>query len=203
MELLTIIDILKDNIENTTLLEVVAVVFGLMSVWFAKQEKILVYPTGIVSVLVYVYICFFAKLYADMGINAFYFVMSIYGWYNWSRIDKDDNKTPITKNTLLQNIYNIIAAVGFFFILYYVLKNYTDSDVPIWDAVTTAIFIISMWLMALKRLENWTFWIVGNLISIPLYAYKGLVLTSFQYSVFLAIAIAGYISWNRALKQKL
>lgn len=202
MEVLTIIDVLKDNIQNTTLLEVVAVVFGLMSVWFAKQEKILVYPTGIINVLIYVYICFFAKLYADMGINAFYFIMSIYGWYNWSRTDANNNKTPISRNTLRQNFYHIIATVVFFFILFFVLTNFTDSDVPFWDSVTTAIFIIGMWLMALKKIENWIAWIIGNAISIPLYAYKGLVLTSFQYSVFLALAIAGYISWNRTLKQK-
>lgn len=201
MELLSIIDLLKENIQNTTLLEVVAVAFGLMSVWFAKQEKILVYPTGIINVLIYVYICYFAKLYADMGINAFYFIMSVYGWYNWSKVYKNNTKTAISKNTLKQNIYYIIATIGFFFILFYILSNFTDSDVPVWDSITTAIFIIGMWLMALKKLENWIAWIIGNAISIPLYAYKGLVLTSFQYSVFLALAIAGYIAWIKTLKQ--
>jgi len=200
MDIVTIFDLLKDNISNTTLIEIIAVVFGLLSVWFAKQEKILVYPTGIISVLIYVYICFGAKLYADMGINAFYFVMSVYGWYNWTRKDREKNSISISSNSLFENLLNILAAVVFFFILYFILDNYTDSDVPLWDSVTTAIFIIGMWLMALKRIENWIAWIIGDIISIPLYFYKGLVLTSFQYTVFLILAIAGYIAWRNALK---
>jgi len=202
MILLNIFDTLYQNLLDSTWLEAIAVGFGLMSVWFAKKENILVFPTGIVSVLIYVYICFFAKLYADMGINFFYFVMSVYGWYNWSR--KDENKTviPISWLTKMELIISIGAFVLFFLVLSYVLKKYTDSNVPYWDSLTTAIFLVAMWMMAQKKIENWLAWIAGNLLSIPLYAYKGLILTSFQYFVFLLLAIAGFIEWRQKLRKE-
>lgn len=195
-------DLFYQNILNASWLEAAAVFFGLLSVWFAKKENLLVYPTGIISVLIYVYICFFAGLYADMGINFFFFIMSVYGWYNWTRKDQADNFIPITKNSVGQHFLSIAGAIAFFFVLQFVLKNYTDSTVPNWDSLTTAIFIIGMWLMALKKIENWIFWIVGDVISIPLYFHKGLVLTSFQFTVFLVIAILGYLEWRKKLNER-
>lgn len=91
--------------------------------------------------------------------------------------------------------------IFFFLILSYVLKNHTDSNVPIWDSLTTSIFIVGMWLMAIKKVKNWIAWIIGDIISIPLYFYKGLVFTSFQFTVFLIIAILGYIEWKKQLKE--
>jgi nicotinamide mononucleotide transporter len=197
---LTIFQTLYDNIQESTWLEGTAVLFGLLSVWFAKKENILVFPTGIISVLIYVYICLNVKLYADMAINAFYFVMSVYGWYKWSRKGLDDKVRPISGANRWEWIISIAGSAMLFFLIGYVLKNYTDSNVPYWDALTTAIFIIGMWLMAWKKIENWIFWIIGDLISIPLYAYKGLVLTSFQFTVFLILAISGYLEWRSKLK---
>ena len=194
-----VFDVFYQNILNSTWLEAVAVLFGLLSVWFAKKENLLVYPTGIISVLIYVYICFFAGLYADMGINFFFFIMSVYGWYKWTRKDQADHFIPISKNTFGQHVLSIVGAIAFFFVLQFVLKNYTDSTVPNWDSATTSIFIIGMWLMALKKIENWIFWIIGDVISIPLYFHKGLVLTSFQFTVFLVIAILGYLEWRKKL----
>jgi nicotinamide mononucleotide transporter len=194
-------DLFYQNLINTTWLEGIAVLFGLLSVWFAKKENILVYPTGIISVLIYVYICFFAGLYADMGINGFYFIMSVYGWYKWTHKDQGEQSLPITKNSVNQHVISVIATVVFFFILQFVLTKYTDSTVPNWDSATTAIFIVGMWLMALKKIENWIFWIIGDLISIPLYFHKGLMLTSFQFAVFLVIAILGYLEWRKKLNE--
>lgn len=194
-------EVFYQNVLSTTLLEAIAVLFGLLSVWYAKKENILVYPTGIISVLIYIYICLNYGLYADMGINGFYFVMSVYGWYYWSR-KKDGDTTPISANIPIQHVMSIVGTVVFFFILRYVLINYTDSTVPVWDSATTAIFLVGMWLMALKKIENWIFWIVGNLISIPLYFHKGLALTSFQFTVFLLIAISGYLEWRKKLKEQ-
>jgi nicotinamide mononucleotide transporter len=191
---------LTQNLLDTTWIEIVAVAFGLLSVWFAKKENILVYPTGIINVLVYVYLCYFAGLYADMGINAFYFIMSVYGWYNWSRKVDTSHHVPISKATRSQLIISLVAFVVFFLLLWYVLARFTDSVVPVWDSFTTSIFIISMWLMALKKIENWLGWIIGDALVIPLFAYKGLVFTSFQYIVFLALAISGYLEWRKKLK---
>jgi nicotinamide mononucleotide transporter len=194
-------NIFFQNIINTTFLEIIAVSTGLASVWFAKKENILVYPTGIVSVLIYVYLCFFAKLYADMGINFFYFIMSIYGWYMWTRKDRARKALRITRTGWAGHLLNISAGIAMFLILSYLLKNYTNSDVPFWDSLTTSIFIVAMWLMARKKIEHWPAWMLGNIISVPLYFYKELVFTSFQYTVFFILAVSGFIEWNRKLKE--
>jgi len=194
-----IIEGFRVGIEQMTLLEAVAVLFGLLSVWYAKKENILVFPTGIVSVAIYVKICFEAKLYADMGINAYYFIMSIYGWYVWTNKTKTANQTPITSNSKTENGISILILLLSYFVLSFLLENYTDSDVPQWDAITTSFAFTAMWLMAKKKIENWVAWIITDLISIPLYFYKGYILTSFQFLIFLLLAIAGYISWRKKL----
>jgi nicotinamide mononucleotide transporter len=190
---------LYSNILNTSWLEVVAVVFGILSVWFARKENIWVYPTGIINVLIYVYLCYFAGLYADMGINAFYFVMSVFGWYNWSRRDENLHHVPISSLSIKGWSFFILLTAVAFGIIYYVLTEFTDSTVPVFDSFTTALFIAGMWLMALKKIENWLFWILGDLLVIPLFAMKGLVFTSVQYIVFLVLAILGYIEWRKRL----
>ena len=197
------------NLLDTSLLEFIAVVFGLASVWFAKQEKILVYPTGIISVLIYVYICFGIKLYADAGINLFYFGMSVYGWYKWTR---RTTRPPLkitastTRDWLLSLVMFLVSVVVILLLLKFFKADdpdYWSTDVPYIDTFTTAIFIVGMWLMAYKKLENWIFWIIGDVISVPLYTYKGLVFTSFQYFVFMILAILGYIAWRKTLKLNL
>ncbi|OYT12561.1 MAG: nicotinamide mononucleotide transporter [Bacteroidetes bacterium 4572_112] len=193
----SIINIIIQNAQQTTIIEVIAVVFGLLSVIYARKENILVFPTGIISVIIYVYICQKFGLYADMGINAFYLIMSVYGWYNWTHQKGKAETRAISRTTKNEKIYLSILGVVFFVIIRYILINYTDSTVPNIDSITTSIFLIGMWLMSLKKIENWTLWIIGDAISIPLYAYKGLALTSVQYSIFLVIAVMGYISWKQ------
>ena len=195
----SLIEGIQANITNMTILEALGVFFGLISVWFAKKENILVFPSGIISVLIYVYLCFEIKLYADMGINAYYFVMSVYGWYVWSRRDNEQHLTPISTANVSDWMICLATFLLLFFILYYSLLNLTDSDVPFWDSLTTALFFVGMWLMARKKIENWIIWIVADAISVPLYYYKELQLTSIQYFIFLLIAIAGYRSWKKTL----
>jgi nicotinamide mononucleotide transporter len=194
---------LYQNLLQTTPLEFIAVLFGLLSVWFARKENIWVYPTGIINVLIYVYLCLKSGLYADMGINAFYFVMSVYGWFRWTHKDVSQHQLPISKLTGKEWLFNITATIVFYFILRFILIRFTDSTVPDFDSFTTAVFIIGMWLMAIKKVENWIFWIVGDTLVIPLFAYKGLVFTGFQYLVFLALAISGLIEWRKRYKEKL
>lgn len=188
------------NILATSLLEFIAVFFGLLSVWYARNENIIVYPTGLINVGLYVYICLTAKLYADMGINIFYFIMSIYGWYNWGRIDENKKHIPISFCTIKQHIFSILILIFSFVILYYILKNYTDSNVPVLDSLTTAIFIVGMLLQTLKKIENWIYWIIGDLLVIPLFIYKNLALTGVQFIIFLIIAISGYLEWHKRIK---
>lgn len=196
-----------DNILNTSLPEFIAVVFGLLSVWYARKEKILVYPTGIVSVVIYVYICFDVKLYADAGINLFYFIMSVYGWYRWSK----RKAVPKLKITTC-NRKDWLIVTGMFLlsmaVIIVLLKIFKQDDIEYWstkvpyiDTFTTSVFIVGMWLMALKKIENWIAWIIGDVISIPLFAYKGLAFTGFQFAAFLVLAIMGYISWRKKLKE--
>lgn len=189
-----------DNILQTSLLEFFAVVFGLLSVWYSRKVNILVYPTGIVSVLIYVYICFKAGLYADMGINGVYFVMSVFGWYNWTRKIQDETLVKITFLSLKGHLFAVGVVVVSFFMLSYVLTHFTDSTVPYIDSFTTAVFIVGMWLMAVKKVENWIYWIVGDIICMPMFFYKGLAFTSFQYFVFLILAVMGFISWRKVIK---
>lgn len=187
------------NILDSSWLEIVAVFFGILSVWFARKENIWVYPTGIVNVLIYVYLCFYAGLYADMAINAFYFVMSVFGWYNWSRRTETDEHVPISSLNMKQwAVYILLIAVAFG-LIYYVLSHFTDSTVPKFDAFTTSLFIAGMWLMAIKKIENWILWIVGDVLVIPMFAIKGLAFTSVQYIVFLVLAVMGYLEWRKRL----
>jgi len=197
MEILNILETLLENIQNTTLIEAIAVIFGLISVWFEKKENILVFPTGLVSVILYIYITYTVQLFADMGINAFYFVMSIYGWYMWARGGKGGTKLPITYSGFKGNLINILGVAVVFIILWFVLNNYTNSDVPVWDAMTTAFFVVGMYLMALKKMENWIAWLIGNFISIPLYAYKDLAFTAVQFMVFFIISVFGWLEWRK------
>ncbi|MFO7873848.1 MAG: nicotinamide riboside transporter PnuC [Bacteroidales bacterium] len=204
-----------ENMMATTLLELIAVTFGIMSVWFARSANLLVYPTGIVSTVIYVYICFQIQLYADMGINLFYTGMSIYGWYIWTRKDDQQRVRPIRWNTKKEQVIGLAMVPVLFFIIYiliYIFKQddplYMNSYIPYIDSFTTSIFLIGMWYMARKKIENWIYWIAGNIISVPLYFVKGLVFTSFQFFIFLILAVMGLIAWitlyneGRAREQK-
>ena len=182
------------------LLEIIAVVFGILSVWFSKKNNILVYPTGMISTSIFTYLLFKWILLGDMMINAYYFMMSIYGWYIWTR--KVNNiVTPISKVSSPEKITSLII---FFCSLSFVygIYNYFDkwgSYISYIDNFTTAIFFVAMWLMANRKIESWIFWIIGNIISIPLYFYKGLTFTSIQYIIFTVIAISGYYTWKKIL----
>lgn len=185
-------------------LESIAVVLGLLSVWFAKRDQIAVYPTGMLSTAIFVYILFQANLLGDMLINAYFFIVSIYGWYFWKRKKSRKTENPISKmNSLEKKLWFVFFVIVLFFIagIYIFFDKWQDWSAPI-DCFTTALFFIGMWFMARKRLEHWIFWIVGDLISIPLYLYKGLGLTSFQYLIFTLIAIFGYIQWIQIYNSK-
>lgn len=197
-------ELFYQNVMETTWLEISAVFFGILSVWFARQANLLVFPTGIISTVIYIYICFNIQLYADMGINFFYASMSVYGWYMWTRKDELKRFRPIRWNTKKQQGIGIALIPVFYVVIFgllYIFKQddpeYMNSYIPYVDSFTTSIFLIGMWYMARKKIENWIYWIVGNVISIPLYFIKGLVFTSFQFSIFLVLAIMGLIEWKR------
>ncbi|WP_040490726.1 nicotinamide riboside transporter PnuC [Indibacter alkaliphilus] len=193
---------IKEGLAEMTWLEAVAVFFGIASVIYSIKKNILVFPTGMVSTLIYVYICLQYKLYADMGINAYYFAMSVYGWYLWSRPPGEKEELPVTWLNKKGIIQSILLLIGSYAVLYFVLANFTDSDVPYWDSFTTASAFVGMWLMAKKKVENWIAWIITDIVSVPLYFYKGLTLTSFQFLFFTILATIGLIEWIKAAKKE-
>lgn len=186
-------------------LEIVAVIFGFLSVWYSKQNNILVFPTGIISTLIFVYLLFKWGLLGDMMINAYYFIMSIYGWYVWTNKVDATHVTPISVTTKKEKKWSamlFVATLAFVFIIYITSDKWT-SWVAYVDTLTTAIFFVGMWLMAKRKIENWLLWIVGDIISVPLYLYKGFTFTSFQYLIFTIVAIYGYLQWKKLLNNNL
>ena len=186
-------------------LEIIAVIFGFLSVWFSKENKIWVFPTGMISTSIFVYLLLKWELLGDMMINAYYFAMSIYGWYIWTRKIDETTVTPISRINSKEKknaIILFITTLVFVFIIYKTFDKWT-SWVAYADTITTAIFFVGMWLMAKRKIENWIFWILGNIISVPLYLYKGLAFTSLQYLGFTFIAIFGYIAWKKSLHKNL
>ncbi len=213
------------------LIEFTAMTFGIISVIFAKKENILVYPTGIVSTILYVYLLSHWQMYGDLIINIYYTLMSIYGWWVWSRVvdQKSHKHIPITKST--QKDYLLALAIFIFtsaFVIW-VYRHYnkmpnalgfTDSInyawqhlstgklaeikkiTPFLDTFTTGAAFAAMWLMANKKLESWIFWIAVNTVSVPLYFIKGYGFTGIQYFIFLILAFQGYKEWKILMKQE-
>ena len=180
-------------------LEIVAVIFGLLSVWYAKKDNILVFPTGLVSTSIFVYLLWKWTLWGDMMINGYYFVMSIYGWYHWTRKKGDTVEFPISKISSSEKriaIILFIFTVTFVVSVYHYFGKFTTWYAYV-DTFITGIFFVGMWLMAKRKVENWIFWIIGDVISIPLYFAKGYTFTSFQYIVFTIVAIFGYLEWKK------
>jgi nicotinamide mononucleotide transporter len=186
-------------------LEITAVVFGIISVLFARKNNILVYPTGLISTLIFIYILYNFKLYGEFIINIYYSAMSIIGWYLWSRRNNGQEEFPISiMNSKEYKISTIIFTVTLLFIalVYHFFDKFTDLTAYV-DAFTTALFFVGMWLMAKRKIENWIVWIIADIISVPLYFFKGLTVSSLQFIVFTIIAVLGYIEWKIFLQKKI
>ena len=184
--------------------EAIAVALGLWSVWLAKKNHIGVYPTGMLSTAIFVYLLWKWMLLGDMLINAYYFVMSVYGWVYWGQKKEGQRLHPIESITAWEKIISAIyflSSLGFVYLVYRSFGMWENWTAYV-DTFTTAIFFVGMWLMARRKIEHWLFWIVGDLISIPLYLYKGLALTSFQYCIFTLIAFYGYRAWKQAYNNR-
>ncbi|VXB20021.1 Nicotinamide mononucleotide transporter [Flavobacterium sp. 9AF] len=191
----------KDYSTLQIILEVIAVLFGLVSVWFAKKNNILVYPTGIVSTVIYVYLLYKWELIGDLLINIYYTSMSIYGWWLWSQKKENQVEYPIAKVSKKEiglGIVIFIITVVFVVLVYHFFNKFTSWTAYV-DTFTTGVFFVGMWLMAKRKIENWILWIIGDLVSIPLYFSKGYTFTSLQYVVFTVIAIYAYKEWKRNL----
>ena len=186
-------------------LEITAVVFGIISVLFARKNNILVYPTGLISTLIFIYILYNFKLYGEFIINIYYSAMSIIGWYLWSRKNNGQEEFPISSmNSKEYKISGLIftATLLFIALVYHFFDKFTDLTAYV-DAFTTALFFVGMWLMAKRKIENWIVWIIADIISVPLYFFKGLTVSSLQFIVFTIIAVLGYREWKIFIQKKI
>ena len=193
----------KDYPNYLIILELIAVVFGIISVLFARKNNILVYPTGMVSTILYVYILFEFQLYGDLIINGYYSIMSVLGWYLWSKTKDGHEEFPIStinRKEILFSTLIFTISLTFVALVYHFFDKFTDWTAYV-DALTTGLFFVGMWLMAKRKIENWILWIIADAISIPLYFYKGLTFSSFQFILFTIIAILGYKEWKRFLQK--
>lgn len=189
-----------DGLFATGWLEFVAVVFGIASVMLSRKENIWVYPTGIFNTSIFIYLCLMGGLYAEAGVNAYYTVMSVVGWVLWARKEDGRQALSIRRSSAIEWRNSLIFFVLCWLLLYAVLRHFTDSTVPLADGFASASAYTAMWLMARKRLENWIWWGITNVASIPLYFAKGYVFASFQYVVFLVLSVLGYLEWHRRLR---
>lgn len=186
-------------------LEITAVIFGFASVWYSKKNNILVFPTGLISTSIFVYLLFKWQLIGDMMINGYYFVMSLYGWYIWTRKIDSAHVTPISKTTKQEQLLGSVIFVATLFLVFLVYQFFDMwiGWVAYVDTLTTALFFVGMWLMAKRKIEHWIFWIVADIISVPLYFYKGLTFSSLQYLGFTIIAIFGFLAWKKLLNKNI
>lgn len=182
--------------------EIFAVFTGIISVWFAKKENVLLYPIGTVSVLIWIYLCWIGQIYSQAVINLFFFMMNIYGWYNWSKKDINNKGQLIIQfNSILENLISLLVSIFLTIIIYFLLININNSDNKWYfiliESFITALNFIAMWLTAWKRVESWILWIIGDIMCIPLFIYKEYYLSVAQFSIFIIIAFMGYFEWKK------
>ncbi|MBA4318119.1 MAG: nicotinamide mononucleotide transporter [Flavobacterium sp.] len=183
------------------ILEFIAFVFGILSVWFAKKENILVYPTGLIATIITTYLLYIAGYLGDMMINGYFTIMSIYGWYKWARKENDTEIIAITRTNKKEKIIGIALFFVTIFVVFgiYNFFDYEIKTANYIDIFASGIFFTGMWYMANKKIENWTLWILGDIIVTPLYAYRGLGMLSLQYLIFTILAISAYLEWKKIL----
>ena len=206
MIMTSLFESIYNGLLQTTWLELIAVIAGIASVWYSRKESILVYPIGLVNTTIYIYLSFKGHLLGEASVNLYYTLMSLWGWYLWTRVDP--NKHTIILQITISNardwIHQILFFLAFYFSLYfsltYLKKEFAPEAIPWADALASASAYTGMWLMAKKKVESWIWWIITNIASIPLYFIKGYTFTSVQFIVLLVLAIAGLKSWNDKAK---
>lgn len=185
-------------------LESIVFIFGILSVWYAGKENILVYPTGIIATIITVYLLYVIGYYGDMILNGYYSIMSVYGWYNWSRQKDGATVLKISRTNSREKINGVIIFFVTLFVIYGVYHFSGKEILPenYIDIITSGIFFTGMYYMALKKIENWTLWIIGDIVSVPLYAYRGYGILAVQFVIFTVLATMAYISWYKIIKRE-
>jgi nicotinamide mononucleotide transporter len=186
-------------------IELFGVVTGILYVILEVRQNKLLWPLGLITSLAYVYIFFTGKFYADMGLQVYYVLISIYGWYFWSRggAKAEKGELSVTRINRMQFFMLLLAFGAAWAGIYYVLDRHTDSTVPLGDSFTTALAIVATWMLTRKIIEMWFLWIIANVVSIGLYIYKGLYPTVMLYVVYAGMAVYGYFEWKKSMKKRM
>jgi nicotinamide mononucleotide transporter len=183
-------------------LEVAGVLISILYLVLSIKQNIWLWPVGIASSLLYILVFFNTKFYADMGLNGYYFFISIYGWINWSKsTNSKGNALSVSNVGKVRALVLFLISVVIFFILGYVLDNYTDSPIPYWDSLTTAGSIVATWMLTKKILQHWIVWIIVDLLSMGLYIYRGLYPTTVLFFIYSTMAVIGYLQWKQSLRE--
>jgi nicotinamide mononucleotide transporter len=186
-------------------LEILGTVVGLLYLWLEYKASIHLWIVGIIMPAIYIFVYYEAGLYADFGINIYYLVVAVYGYIGWKYgfgKKKEAVELPISRVPLKVDMPLVIVFAVLWWLIYYVLANFTNSNVPVWDSFTNALSIVAMWMLARKYVEQWLLWIVVDAVSCGLYVYKDLYFTSGLYGLYAIIAIFGYRSWLKRMKQE-
>jgi nicotinamide mononucleotide transporter len=206
MTMSPIFESIYNGLLQTSWLELIAVIAGIASVWYSRKESILVYPIGLINTTIYIYLSFKGHLLGEASVNLYYTLMSLWGWYLWTRVDPNKHTIilQITNSNMRDWFHQVLFFLAFYFSLYfsltYLKKEFAPEAIPWADALASAAAYTGMWLMAKKKVESWIWWIITNIASIPLYFIKGYTFTSVQFIVLLVLAIAGLKSWNDKAK---
>ncbi|MGD2033429.1 MAG: nicotinamide riboside transporter PnuC [Bacteroidales bacterium] len=181
-------------------IEILATLTGLIYLVYSVKGKKLLWVFGLITSLLYVYVFFRSKIYADMGINVYYVIISIYGWIHWSRPSDHSRELPVSKLNPAKGLVLVLISILLFAVIAFILMNFTDSDIALWDAFTTSLSIVATWMLARKILEHWIVWIIVDSVSAGLYVYKGLYPTVLLFVVYTTLAVFGYYEWRKLWK---
>ena len=193
------VNLLMHQLAETSWIEWLAVAFGIAEVLFARSNKVALYPAGIVGTLLSVYLFISSGLYAESLLNLYYVLMSVYGWWYWVK-KKDMPPVRISYANKKEWRITFLIVAGGFIVLYVILKNFTPSTVPFWDAFVSATAWAGMWLLAKRKIENWVLLNVSNAVAIPLLFYKHLMLYAALTIFLFIVAIQGYLKWRKIVK---
>jgi nicotinamide mononucleotide transporter len=190
-------EILTNNLLQTTWIEELAVIFSIAYVILAAYQNNWCWLAAIISVSLYIYICFIAKLYSETGLQVFYLGMAFYGWWQWTKKFQNNKTVAITKLNFKKNVLIILLGIGITLPFYFLTKNYTDAALPFSDALVTAFSLITTFMVTKKILENWIYWIVIDSLAVYIYLNRGLQLTAVLYFIYVIIAVVGFINWRK------
>ena len=197
MNIEPIIQGMQLEFSHMKMIEVVAVIFGVLSVLYSNWNKVYVYPTGLISTGIYMYLMAAGGLYAETGLNVYYFIMSIYGWYHWTRKDAAQHETPVSWTTRQELVTAVLIAVLGWGIVYLVLRYLSNSTVPVFDSFVAATACSGMWLLAKRKVENWLLLNISNFAAVPLLVYKHYYLTAALTVFLFIVACFGYVNWKK------